>query len=162
MIRPHPRSYGPDPRYLVSRSDPVYTTPLDQKLGIKPAQRVEIVDLVDPGLIRLVIEAGADVVSGRPGDPVDLIFLGAETVGDLACLPTLRRRLQPAGAIWVVSTKGKTATLRDTEVIEAAIANGLVDNKVVSFSATHTALRLVIGVVDRPAHAAELEAATRR
>ena len=30
------------------------------------------------------------------------------------------------------------------EVIEAAKASGLVDNKVVSFSATHTSLRLVI------------------
>jgi hypothetical protein len=143
----------------VSRSDPVYTTPLDQKLGIKPAQRVEIIDIDDPRLVELVNDAGAEVAAGSPRDPLDLIFLGAESIGDLDRLPELRSRLQPAGAIWVVSTKGKAATLRDTEVIEAAIASGLVDNKVVSFSETHTAQRLVIRLVDRPAHAAELEAA---
>jgi len=37
----------------------------------------------------------------------------------------------------------------DVEVIDAAKAAGLVDNKVVSFSATHTALRLVIPVARR-------------
>jgi hypothetical protein len=48
-----------------------------------------------------------------------------------------------------VSRKGKAATLRDVDVIEAAKAVGLVDNKVVSFSPTHTALRLVIPVARR-------------
>ena len=143
----------------MSRSDPVYTTPLDRKLGIRPGHRVEIIDIDDPALLVLVEGAGAEVTVGSPRDPVDLIFLGAETVGDLLRLAELRRRMQPTGAIWVVSTKGKTATLRDTEVIEAGISSGLVDNKVVSFSATHTAQRLVIRVVDRAAHAAELEAA---
>lgn len=143
----------------MSRSDPVYTTPLDRKLGIRPGHRVEIIDIDDPALLVLVEGAGAEVTVGSPRDPVDLIFLGAETVGDLLRLAELRRRMKPTGAIWVVSTKGKTATLRDTEVIEAGISSGLVDNKVVSFSATHTAQRLVIRVVDRAAHAAELEAA---
>jgi hypothetical protein len=44
----------------------------------------------------------------------------------------------------VVSRKGREATLRDVDVIEATRSAGLVDNKVVSFSPTHTALRLVI------------------
>lgn len=143
----------------MSRSDPVYTTPLDQKLGVKPGQRVEIIDIEDPSLPGLIEGAGAEITTGSPSDPVDLIFLGAESIGDLERLPELRRRLLPAGAIWVVSRKGKAATLRDTDVIEAAIARGFVDNKVVSFSATHTSQRLVIRVVDRAAHAAELEAA---
>ena len=56
---------------------------------------------------------------------------------------------RPNGAIWVVSRKGKAATLRDVDVIAAARASGLVDNKVASFSATHTALRLVIPVAQR-------------
>ena len=54
------------------------------------------------------------------------------------------------GAIWVVSRKGKAATLRDVDVIDAAKDARLVDNKVASFSATHTALRLVIPVALRP------------
>jgi len=161
IIRRPAATHGPDPRYRVSRSDPVYTTPLDQKLGIKPGHRIEIIDVDDPSLVDLIEDAGAGVTTGSPSDPLDLIFLGAESVGDLSILPELRRRLRPDGAIWVISTKGKAATLRDTEVIEAAIASGLVDNKVVSFSPTQTSARLVIRVVDRAAHAAELEAAAR-
>ena len=68
----------------------------------------------------------------------------------MAPLESLAERLRPNGAIWVVSRKGKTATIRDVEVIDAAKAAGLVDNKVASFSATHTALRLVIPVERRP------------
>jgi hypothetical protein len=49
----------------------------------------------------------------------------------------------------VVSRKGKAATLRDIDVIDAAKSVGLVDNKVASFSPTHTALRLVIPVALR-------------
>ena len=41
------------------------------------------------------------------------------------------------------------AKIKDVEVIAAAKAAGLVDNKVVGFSETHTALRLVIPVNQR-------------
>ena len=66
-------------------------------------------------------------------------------------MPSLRSRhlagrIRPNGAIWVVSRKGKAATLRDVDVIDAARNARLVDNKVASFSPTHTALRLVIPV----------------
>ncbi|MEO7761191.1 MAG: hypothetical protein ABIS68_04675 [Casimicrobiaceae bacterium] len=46
--------------------------------------------------------------------------------------------------MWVVSKKGKDRSINDTDVIGAAKRAGLVDNKVVSFSSTHTALRLVV------------------
>ena len=49
-----------------------------------------------------------------------------------------------------MSRKGRDATLRDVDVIAAARASALVDNKVASFSATHTALRLVIPIALRP------------
>ena len=46
-----------------------------------------------------------------------------------------------AGALWIVSLKGKAARLKDTEVMAAAKAVGLVENKVCAFSETRTALR---------------------
>ncbi|MEK7312271.1 MAG: DUF3052 family protein, partial [Chloroflexota bacterium] len=64
-------------------------------------------------------------------------------------LKSLKGYLRKDGAIWVVSLKGKQAKIRDVQVIAAAKAAGLVDNKVVSFSETHTALRLVIPVALR-------------
>ena len=77
-------------------------------------------------------------------------FLGANSAKELARLSSLRPKIRMNGAIWVVSRKGKARTIRDVDVIEAALEAGLVDNKVVSFSETQTALRAVIRVRDRP------------
>ena len=49
----------------------------------------------------------------------------------------------------MVSPKGKGALVKDTDVMAAAREAGLVDTKVVSFSDTHTALKLVIPVAKR-------------
>ena len=76
----------------------------------------------------------------------DVVLLAADSTDELVPLVELATRIRPNGAIWVVSRKGKAATIRDVEVIAAAKAAGLVDNKVASFSPTHTALRLVIPV----------------
>jgi DUF3052 family protein len=129
-----------------------YSTPLIDKLGVRPAVRVAIVGPVDPdGTLReLLSERTADVTVGPPLADTELIFLAADSQAELAALADLRRRLRSNGAIWVVSRKGKAASIRDVEVIAAAKANDLVDNKVVSFSPTHTALRLVIPVALRP------------
>jgi hypothetical protein len=67
-------------------------------------------------------------------------------LSELPQLARLKTYLVSNGAIWVVSLKGKAAKIKDVDVIAAAKAAGLVDNKVVSFSETHTALRLVIPV----------------
>ena len=75
---------------------------------------------------------------------LDFIFYSAESVDDLGKLSSLKTYLKEDGAIWVVSRKGKEATLKDTEVMAEAKKAGLVDNKVVGFSPTHTALKLVI------------------
>ena len=55
----------------------------------------------------------------------------------------------PAGAIWVVWPKGRKE-LREDDVRNAAKAQGLVDIKVMSFSETLSALKLVIPVAERP------------
>jgi len=92
----------------------------------------------------------SDIRDGPPEPDTDLIFLAADTTDELAALASLRPWIRPNGAIWVVSRKGKAATLRDVEVISAARDHDLIDNKVVSFSPSRTALRLVIPVALRP------------
>ena len=87
-------------------------------------------------------------VEGEERD-LDIVFYEADVVDDLVRLPALRSAIKPAGAVWVVSPKGKTARIRDVDVMAAARDAGLVDNKVASFSDTHTALKLVIPVADR-------------
>jgi len=129
-----------------------YTTPLLDKLGVRPGARVALVGDVEPdGVFRdLLADRTSDVTLGQPAPDTDLVFLAADSTAELAGLANLRTRIKPAGAIWVVSRKGKAATLRDVEVMAAGREAGLVDNKVVSFSETHTSLRLVIPVADRP------------
>ena len=127
----------------------IYTNPLLDKLGIRPGARVALVRIDDPEIRGRLLERTSDISEEEPGPDTDVILLGADAHADLAALPILRERLRQNGAVWVVSRKGRAATLRDVDVMAAAKAAGLVDNKVASFSATHTALRLVIPVADR-------------
>jgi hypothetical protein len=135
-----------------------YTTPLLDKLGVRPGMRVAILGpLHDDGEVPEaadfrsgLADRTSDVRDGPPAPDTDLVFLAADTSEELAALASLRPRIRPNGAIWVVSRKGKAATLRDIDVIGAARDHDLVDNKVVSFSPSRTALRLVIPVALRP------------
>ena len=128
----------------------VYTTPLLDKLGVRPGMRVALIDVDDESIRPLIAARTSDVTEGWPERDTDVVFLGADATDALRPLDALAGRIRPNGAIWVVSRKGKAATLRDVDVIDAAKQAGLVDNKVVAFSATHTALRLVIPVARRP------------
>lgn len=127
----------------------VSTRPLVDKLDVRPGARLALVGLADPAFRELLRGRTTDVTDGEARHDTDVAFLAADSVGELAPLAALRDRLRPNGAIWVVSRKGRSATLRDVDVIAIAKATGLVDNKVVSFSATHTARRLVIPVALR-------------
>lgn len=133
----------------------VYTTPLLDKLGIRPGMRIAILgDLdADPearAFRQELADRTSDVTDGSIAPDTDIVILLADSTEELAVLGEIRDRIRPAGAIWVVSRKGKAATLRDVEVIAAARDHQLVDNKVVAFSAARTALRLVIPVALRP------------
>ena len=128
----------------------VYTTPLLDKLGIRPGMRVAVIGIDDPDIRSLIRERTSDLTEGASAPDTDVVLFGAESPAELEPLRTLARRIRPNGAIWVVSRKGKTATLRYDDLLEAAKAAGLVDNKVASFSPTHTALRFVIRVALRP------------
>jgi hypothetical protein len=142
----------------IAAMERTYTAPVLDKLGVRPGMRVAIVGRFEdddeepddgPFAARLA-ERTADVTVGEPAPDTDLVFLAADSSAELEDLGRLRARIRPAGAIWVVSRKGRAATLRDVEVIAAAREHELVDNKVVAFSARRTALRLVIPVALRP------------
>jgi hypothetical protein len=105
-----------------------------EKLGVKPGLAIAVGGELELEFLREIGEvAGAKT-------KVDLLFLAAQRTADLARIAKLKARLKPRGALWVVYPKGVTA-IREIEVIEAGRAAGLKDNKVASFSSTHTALR---------------------
>lgn len=127
----------------------ISTRPLLDKLGVKPFHRVSVIGVDDETFWTQLIDRAADSVKGRLRQDSDLIFFAADSLSELQHLSRLKAYLVSNGGIWVVSLKGKAAKIKDVDVIAAAKAAGLVDNKVVSFSATHTSLRLVIPVSQR-------------
>jgi hypothetical protein len=127
-----------------------YTTPRLDKLGIRPRARVAILGVEDPDFLEELRERTDDVTFGQPKPDTDIVLLAADSSTDLAGLPALAKLIRPAGGIWIVSRKGRDATIRDVEVMAAGKAAGLIDNKVASFSPTHTSLRLVIPLAARP------------
>ena len=122
--------------------------PLLDKLGVKPESRVVVIGINDASFAAQLERRATDISRSRPKQDSDLIFFDAETQKDLGGLSFLRKSLKPNGAIWVVYPKGRQE-IREIAVIEAAKRAGLVDNKVVRFSETHTALRLVIPIASR-------------
>ena len=121
------------------------------KLGVKPGMRVAVLGMDDESFLDQIAARTTDVARRTPKKDTDIVFFGADDVADLARLEKLRGYLTPAGAIWVVHAKGKGAAFRDTDVFAAAKHAGLVDVKVASFSATHTAEKLVVPVKLRKA-----------
>lgn len=124
--------------------------PLLDKLGVKPGSRVALVGLDDPAFLALLEQRTTSVVRGRPRAACDLVFVAVERTKDLARIEQAKRWIEPDGAVWVVRPKGGRAEVDETDVMAAGLATGLVDNKIASFSDTHSAMRFVYRLRDRP------------
>ena len=77
-----------------------------------------------------------------------MLFVAVNDYTGLERLGRLEPYLVRNGAVWAVFPKGRKE-LRDVNVIRAGVAAGLVDNKVIRFSDTHTAFRFVIPLARR-------------
>src|SRR5437762_1958220 len=122
---------------------------LIDKLGVKQGQIVSVLGVDDPEFIADLRKRTEAVSEGQVPPEADFVFFEAGRHEDLYRLRELRAAIKPRGAVWVVSPKGKNAVVKDVDVMAAARDAGLVDTKVVAFSATHTALKLVIPVSKR-------------
>jgi hypothetical protein len=112
-----------------------------EKVGVKPGMRAAVLGVADQTLSAELAAAGAQPVTELKD--LDLLFYAADSAEELARIEGLVPALAERGALWIISRKGKAATVRDIEVMAAAKAHGLVDNKVVAFSDSLTALRFV-------------------
>jgi hypothetical protein len=121
---------------------------LAEKLGIKSGQRIAVLGVEDAEFQRDLEAIVPDYSRGNRVADADLIFFSAEAKDDLSKLKSLSRSICKSGGIWVVYPKGQTH-IREIDVINAGKSAGLTDNKVVRFSATHTALRFVIPLAKR-------------
>lgn len=116
---------------------------LFEKLEVGPQSRVAVVDISDSLFLTALRERTASVAEGRVPEGAPVVFFGAETKDALRKVQLLRARMIDTGVLWIVRPKG-VKTITEADVFEAAKANSLVDTKVVSFSKTHTAHKLVI------------------
>ena len=121
---------------------------LIDKLGVKPGQKIAVLGVGSAEFLTELAARVPDYARGKRIAGADLIFFSAEAAKDLANLESLSRAIQKNGAIWVVYPKGQTH-IRERDVITAGKCAGLTDNKVCSFSTTHTALRFCIPVAKR-------------
>lgn len=121
---------------------------LIDKLGVKPGQRVAVLGVESAEFLKGLSERVPEYSRGKRVANADLIFFSAEAREDLKKLETLGGSIAKNGAVWVVYPKGQ-AHIREVDVINAGKEAGLTDNKVCSFSTTHTALRFVIPIAKR-------------
>jgi hypothetical protein len=126
------------------------------KLGVKAGMRVALRGAVgrDRDFIEELGTRGAEIDIGAGAGRADLVFLSADGRADLDRLARLKERIAPDGAIWVLRAKqgsGVGAEITELDVMAAGRAAGLVDVKVVAFSRTHSAAKLVIPVAQRAA-----------
>jgi hypothetical protein len=122
---------------------------LVDKLNIKEGARVLVLGVDDAALLADLQARAGDLSSGKTKQNCDVILLSVESIADLRKIESCRPLLTPAGGLWVVYPKGRK-DITEHHVREAGLAAGLVDNKVISFSPTHTGLRFVVRKADRP------------
>ncbi|HZS39548.1 MAG TPA: DUF3052 family protein, partial [Polyangia bacterium] len=121
----------------------------NDKLGVKAEHRVSLVGPVEPAFRDELRARVAELCEGKAAKASDLVFFAVEAPDELARLGTLKGALKPNGALWILRKKGASATVSESAVLGAARAAGLVDVKVVAFSPSHTAEKLVIPADDR-------------
>ncbi len=114
-----------------------------EKLGIKPESVVSVLGIDDRSFWKELEARAAKISDGKPAADSDFILLGVNEQPELQALRALQKSIKPAGAIWVVWPKGQKH-IKEDHVRAVALAVGLVDVKVMSFSETHSALKLMI------------------
>jgi len=113
-----------------------------EKLGLKPGLRVSALRMPDDKVMKDARKVAAEFSEDKPLRDADMIFLGADSEADLAGMKRLIPSLAGNGALWIVYPKGKRE-ITELQVLNAGRTAGLYDAKVVSYSASHTALKFV-------------------
>jgi DUF3052 family protein len=115
-----------------------------QKLGVKPAQRMEVAGDVGTGLRRdLKARLGRGLVrSGKLDGAVVLV----ESLDEArSALPRYRARLRDTGYLWVVTRKrGHERYVNQMSLVPLAREIGLIDNKTCSIDDERSGIRFVV------------------
>jgi hypothetical protein len=121
--------------------------PVAEKLGAKAGQRWHVQGGDLAWLKSDLTERGTRVLARLPAS-ADGIVYRVSTKADLDALSRLRQVIAPAGAVWAIWEKGRPE-LKEDHVRAAALAQGLVDVKVIRVSDALSGLKLVVPVALR-------------
>jgi Protein of unknown function (DUF3052) len=116
---------------------------LADKLGVKSGMRVAVLGLEDASIFADLERRGAEIISGKVPAGVPLVLWRVTRAASLSKLAGIVKNIARDGAIWVVHPRGD-ASVADTVIFAAAKDAGLTYTKVVRFSETDTAEKLVI------------------
>jgi hypothetical protein len=112
---------------------------------------VSVVGLDDKPFLDELRERVGSIADGKIKAQSDVIIVRVDGRKNLERLKTLRGSLKSDGAIWVLWKKGLKGPhdVKESDVMAAAKAHGLVDVKVASFSDELSGLKLVIPIALR-------------
>src|SRR5258707_8896988 len=124
-----------------------------EKLGIKANAAVSLVGDFEAdflGELRSVTK-NVNVTGdgrGKAGADAEWIFFSVDSSKELSQVAKLAKGLKGAAGLWIVYPKGQKQ-ITENDVLAAGRKCGVEDIKVGGFSATHTALKVVIPVENR-------------
>jgi len=116
-----------------------------EKLGVKAGQSVSVLGTSLDEFIESLRKQKCLVGKGKIAKDAVWIFLAAAKKQHLRRVPAITPSIRGTTALWIIYRKGQK-TISEADVRSAGLKAGLVDVKVVSFSATHTALKFVMRV----------------
>jgi hypothetical protein len=124
------------------------TTPLADKLGLKPGMRAFIADMPDTVRAEIGLDSLGLELLAAPGAGIDMAHIFVTERARLECeLIALRQLIAPSGFIWVSwpkkAAKAETDVTEDV-IREIALPLGLVDVKVCAVDETWSGLKLMI------------------
>jgi hypothetical protein len=124
------------------------------KLGIKPGQAVALAMAAngeDAALAERIVERAGRPAAGDDEPPDVVVARVGDAHQAAATLLAWRTRIQPDGAIWLLTAKrGRPEYVDQRLLIVAGLDAGMVDNKSCSVSDTTSGMRFVIRRRDRP------------
>jgi hypothetical protein len=128
-------------------------TPLLKKIGIKPGDRVFVVNEPNEFMGLLGELPDGSIVVGRPKSDLNVGILFITSAADLKKrFGTARKLLVQNGMLWVAWPKkssGVDTDLNENVVRDIGLAEGMVDTKVCAIDETWSGLRFVIRLKDR-------------
>jgi len=134
---------------------------LIDKLGVRTGNRIRILNYENPILLQQLAEKKVVLIEKSGTDQCDMIIFCAERPTELRRLSSFKEDIVPDGSIWVVIPKS-SRTISQGNVLAAAREAGMVGDKVVSCSETHSGHRVVMPPDKRPRSAAAVPTRPRR